>query len=103
MFEVVDNAFATKVNTVLLVIDKTVPITTFPAVFIILPTLICVVNVVPEPVIVADATDVEMVPVRAVLGHALALQFPVATEIMVAAKATDVTRQKIMISAVVRK
>jgi hypothetical protein len=49
----------------LLVIDKTVPITTLPVVFMMFPTLISVRNCEPPaPVTAADAVDVVIVPVR---------------------------------------
>ena len=77
---------AARVNEVLLVIDKTVPMTTLPVVFIIFPTLISVRKAVPVPVMVAEAVEVVIVPVRVVLGQAVALQLPEAVEITVAAK-----------------
>lgn len=77
---------AVRVNVVLLVIDKTVPIATLPAVFIMLPTLISVRNSEPPaPVTIADAVDVVIVPVRVVLGHAVELQFPVPADEITAA------------------
>src|SRR6266849_1783732 len=86
----VDAALAVRVNDVLLVIDKTVPITTLPAVFIIFPTLISVRNNEPAaPVTIADALEVVIVPVRAVLGQAVALQFPLPVVVIVAEKMRD--------------
>src|SRR5580704_6385539 len=90
----VDAALAVRVNDVLLVMDKTVPITTLPAVFMIFPTLISVRNNEPAaPVTIAEALDVVMVPVRAVLGQALALQFPEPTDDIVADIASEVIRR----------
>src|ERR1700680_4634434 len=87
---VVDAALAVRVNVVLLVMDKTVPITTLPAVFMMFPTLISVRNDEPTPVTVGERMDVVIVPVLAVLGQALALQLPVPTDEIVAAIASDV-------------
>jgi hypothetical protein len=56
--------------------EATVPIEVFPEVLIIFPTLISVVNEVPEPVTFEDDVNVVIEPVRVVFGHAAALQFP---------------------------
>jgi hypothetical protein len=85
----VDAALAVKVNVVLLVMDKTVPMTTLPAVFMIFPTLISVRNDEPTPVTVGERVEVVMVPVLAVLGQAVALQFPEPTDEIVAAMPVD--------------
>jgi len=93
----VEAALAARVNDVLLVIDKTVPITTLPVVLIIFPTLISVRKAVPVPVMVAEAVEVVIVPVRVVLGQAVALQLPEAVEITVAAiTPVTVTKDKDM-------
>jgi hypothetical protein len=86
----VDRALPVRINVVLLVIDRTVPITTLPAVFMMFPTLISLRNNDPRPVTVVEARDVVMVPVLAVLGQAVALQFPVPADEMVAAIASEV-------------
>lgn len=78
-------AFVVKTKVVLFVTDNTVPITTFKAVLMMFPTRISVVKSVPEPVTVAVATEVVMVPVLKVLGHAVALQLPVARLVTAAA------------------
>ena len=79
-----DAALAASVKEVLLVMDKTVPMTTLPVVLIIFPTLISVRKAVPVPVIVVEALEVVIVPVLAVLGQAVALQLPEVMEITVA-------------------
>jgi hypothetical protein len=89
----VDAALPVRINVVLLVTDRTVPMTTLPAVFMRFPTLISARNnEPPAPVTVAEAFDVVIVPVLAVLGQAVALQFPVPTDEMVAAIASAVIR-----------
>jgi hypothetical protein len=62
------------------------------------PTLISVRNNEPAaPVTIADALEVVMVQVLAVLGHAVALQFPVPTDEIVADIASDVIIKTIII------
>jgi hypothetical protein len=78
-------ALAVRVSKVLLVMDKTVPMTTLPVVLIMFPTLISVRNEVPDPVTVVEALEVVIVPVRVVLGQAVALQLPEIVDVMVAA------------------
>src|ERR1700726_5186895 len=93
----VDAALAVKVNIVLLVMDKTVPITTLPAVFLMFPTLTSGRKDDPTPVTVAERVVVVIVPVLAVLGHAVALQFPVPTDEIVAALVFDTITKTVII------
>jgi hypothetical protein len=59
--------------------------TTLPVVLIMFPTLISVRKEVPDPVMVVEALEVVIVPVRVVLGQAVALQLPEIVDVMVAA------------------
>ena len=65
----------------------TVHIATLAVVFKMFPTFNSVVNKVPVPVTAVDVLNVVIVPVRTVLGQAVALKFPVPTEVIVAAEA----------------
>ena len=53
------------------------PIAVPPDVFIMFPILISFLNAVPVPVIINEEVVEEIVPVLDVVGHAVALQFPV--------------------------
>jgi hypothetical protein len=96
-------AFATKVIEVLLLTESTVPIKALVEEYKRFPTVICVLKVVPAPVIAVEPSEAVRVPVRIVMGHAEALQFPLAIEVMTAADATDVDAVAIMKSTEVRK
>lgn len=85
MLVLLEAAFAVSVIDVLLFTERTVPMTTFPTVLMMLPTLTCVRKEVPTPVTLGEALDVVICPVRVVLGHAVALQLPVAAAVIVAA------------------
>jgi hypothetical protein len=87
MPELAEAAVAARVKLVLLSMEATVPIVTFPVVLIMLPTEISVVNAVPTPVTVLEVVRVVIVPVRVVFGHAEALQLPAALLVIDAADA----------------
>jgi len=92
MFVLVDAATEISVRCVLSVIEATVPIVTLVEFLIILPTLISVVKDVPDPVIFKESVEDEIVPVRVVLGQAVALQFPVV--LLVIFEACNLTTNK---------
>jgi len=96
-------ALPVRVIDVLLFTVSTVPMATLPVVFRIFPTDSCVVKEVPEPVTDVDPVEVVMVPERSVLGHAVALQLPVATEVIVAAKEEIAGETKLVMNKKQRK
>jgi hypothetical protein len=84
-----ETALAVNVMEVALFTERTVPITVLAASFKILPALTCVRKLVPDPVTMVEAEELLMVPARVVFGQAVALQFPDAVAVMVAAGARE--------------